>query len=424
LPDGSHRRRVPALDDLVFAPVADVGASIEAGRVSPVELTRQCLARIAALNKELNAFITVTTDLAEQQARDAEREIGAGRWRGPLHGVPVAVKDFYDTAGIRTTAAFEPFANRVPARDADMVVRLRDAGAVLVGKTNMHKLGMGTTSLDSYFGPVVSPWNARFVAGGSSGGSAVAVAAGMCFATVDTDAIGSGRLPASICGVTCLKPTFGVLPTAGILAGEQADPSILLLSHPCLTARNAADVALAFDALAGGDGAPARAVGAVRQRTSIRRVGVVANLVADQEVRAAFELFVARIRTLDIEAVPATVPFDAASFDVSGIRAHRAGIGALVFGDIDAIVLPTVTSVTPTVEDARAAGDQAVAADNTFFCNYFGLPAITVPVGLDQRGLPLGMQIVGPHGADHAVLGMARAYEDTVRTRYRPAFSA
>lgn len=345
MPNGSHRIRVPALDDLVFAPVADVGASIEAGRVSPVELTRQCLARIAALNKELNAFITVTTELAEQQARDAEREIGAGRWRGPLHGVPVAVKDFYDTAGIRTTAAFEPFANRVPARDADMVVRLRDAGAVLVGKTNMHKLGMGTTSLDSYFGPVVNPWNARFVAGGSSGGSAVAVAAGMCFATVDTDAIGSGRLPASICGVTCLKPTFGVLPTAGI-------------------------------------------------------------------------------RTLDIEAVPATVPFDAASFDVSGIRAHRAGIGPLVFGDIDAIVLPTVTSVTPTVEDARAAGDQDVAADNTFFCNYFGLPAITVPVGLDQRGLPLGMQIVGPHGADHAVLGMARAYQDTVRTRYRPMFSA
>ena len=130
----------------------------------------------------------------------------------------MAVKDFYDTAGIRTTAGFAQFAQRVPTKNATMVNRLRDAGAVLVGKTNMHRLGSGTTSLDSDFGPVVNPWNAQRVAGGSSGGSAVAVATGMCFATVDTDAVGSGRLPAAICGVTCFKPTFGVLDPSGISA--------------------------------------------------------------------------------------------------------------------------------------------------------------------------------------------------------------
>jgi aspartyl-tRNA(Asn)/glutamyl-tRNA(Gln) amidotransferase subunit A len=234
------------LIDLSFASIADISARIWDGRLSPVALVQQCLERIEQLNPALNAFITVTAELAREKAREAERDIRAGDWRGPLHGVPVAVKDFYDTAGIRTTAGFEHFANRVPAQDAEMVTRLRDAGAVLVGKTNMHKLGMGTTSLDSHFGPVVNPWNARYEAGGSSGGSAVAVAAGLCFATVDTDAVGSGRLPAAICGVTCHKPTFGLLSPAGILAGEKADPAILLLSHPCVTARSVEDIVLAL----------------------------------------------------------------------------------------------------------------------------------------------------------------------------------
>jgi aspartyl-tRNA(Asn)/glutamyl-tRNA(Gln) amidotransferase subunit A len=152
-----------------FASIADVSIRMREGRLSPVALVEHCLERIDALSSQLNAFITVTTELARDQARKAERDIGSGHWRGPLHGVPVAVKDFYDTAGIRTTAAFEHFETRVPRDDAEMVARLRGAGAVLVGKTNMHKLGMGTTSLDSHFGPVVNPWNPSHVAGGSSG---------------------------------------------------------------------------------------------------------------------------------------------------------------------------------------------------------------------------------------------------------------
>jgi aspartyl-tRNA(Asn)/glutamyl-tRNA(Gln) amidotransferase subunit A len=198
--------------DVAFQAISELSARVREGQVSPVSLTERCLRRIRTLNPRLNAFITVTADLARDQARRTASEISSGRWRGPLHGVPVAVKDFYDTAGIRTTAGFEHFRGRVPTHDADLVYALREAGAVLVGKTNMHKLGMGTTSLDSHSGPVVNPWSSSHVAGGSSGGSAVAVSAGLCYATVDTDAIGSGRLPAAVCGVTCHKPTFGLLP--------------------------------------------------------------------------------------------------------------------------------------------------------------------------------------------------------------------
>jgi aspartyl-tRNA(Asn)/glutamyl-tRNA(Gln) amidotransferase subunit A len=398
--------------DPSFLSIADIGRRFRDSRLSPVALVQHCLDRIEALNPTLNAFITVTADLAHEQARNAEREIRAGHWRGPLHGVPVAVKDFYDTAGIRTTAAFERFEYRVPAQDAEIVARLRDAGAVLVGKTNMHKLGMGTTSLDSHFGPVINPWSASHVAGGSSGGSAAAAAAGLCFATIDTDAIGSGRLPAAICGVSCHKPTFGLLSTTGILAGEREDPAVLLLSHPCVTARSVEDVALVLGALTG------RAE--VKGSLSVRRVGVVTNFTADDEVKAAFKSFTTSIKRLGIATVRIKAPFEGASFDLSGVKADRAAINASLFGDVDAIVLPTLTAPAPTVDDARARGTMAVAPDNTFFCNYFGLPAITVPSGVDRNGLPLGVQFVGRAGGDPDVLSLAAAYQRSTGWRYVP----
>jgi aspartyl-tRNA(Asn)/glutamyl-tRNA(Gln) amidotransferase subunit A len=405
--------------DLSFASIADVGARVREGQVSPVALLDHCLARIEALGPALNAFITVTAELAREQARDAERDLRAGRCRGPLHGVPVAVKDFYDTAGIRTTAGAGRYANRVPSDDAEMVVRLRDAGAVLVGKTNMHELGKGTTSLDSHFGPVVNPWSATHVAGGSSGGSAAAVAAGLCFATIDTDAVGSGRLPAAICGVTCHKPTFGLLSAAGVLAGEQADPAILALSHPCLTARSAEDVALVFQALADAqNGAPGRA--APEGPPPVRSLGVVTHFAGEDQVKTAFHRVLAGIKTMGIETVEVRVPFEAASFDVSRVERDRASINGSLFRDVGAIALPTLTAPTPTIEEARARGPMAVSADNTFFCNYFGLPAITVPSGFDRNGLPLGVQFVGPRGGDAGLLALARAYQRAAGWRYVP----
>jgi aspartyl-tRNA(Asn)/glutamyl-tRNA(Gln) amidotransferase subunit A len=397
--------------DLSFASIAEVSVRFRDGRLSPVDVAEHCLARIEALNPALNAFITVTAATAREQARDAERDLRAGRWRGPLHGVPVAVKDFYDTAGVRTTAGFEHFQNRVPTQDAEMVARLRDAGATVVGKTNMHKLGMGTTSLDSHFGPVVNPWSARHVAGGSSGGSAAAVAAGLCYATIDTDAIGSGRLPAAICGVCCLKPTFGVLSAAGILAGEKADPAILALGHPSVMARSAEDIALVLEALAGTKRGDAE---------KVRRVGVVSNFAADGQVRAAFKAAISVFATLGVEMRQVKAPFEAASFEVSGIAADRAAINASLFGNVDAIVLPTLSAPTPTVTDALARGEMAVSADNTFFCNYLGLPAISIPGGSDRNGLPLGVQIVGPQAGDAAVLVLAHDYQRATGWRYRP----
>ncbi len=407
--------------DLSFASIVDISARLRDGSLSPVVLVAHSLARIATLNPILNAFITITVDLAREQARRAEADIRSGHWRGPLHGVPVAVKDFYDTAGIRTTAGFEHFENRVPTQDAEIIVQLREAGAVLVGKTNMHRLGMGTTSLESHFGPVVNPWSARHVAGGSSGGSAAAVAAGLCFATVDTDAVGSGRLPAAICGVSCLKPSFGLVSTSGILAGEQADPAILLLSHPCVTARSADDVALAFDALTDAASVrPVRRHESSGEPPSVRRVGIVSNFVATDQVKAAFAAVTANLAVLRIATSGLSVPFEDASFDLSNIERDRAAINASLFGDVDAIMLPTLTAPAPTVDDARARGAMAVSADNTFFCNYFGLPAISIPGGVDPNGLPLGVQFVGPRGGDDQVLALARAYQRATGWRYAP----
>lgn len=385
-----------------------------------MSLAEHCLRRIDTLNPTLNAFITVTADLARDQARRAASEIASGRWRGPLHGVPVAVKDFYDTAGIRTTAAFEHFQGRVPTHDADLVRALRDAGAVLVGKTNMHKLGMGTTSLDSQFGPVVNPWSPNHVAGGSSGGSAAAVAAGLCCATADTDAIGSGRLPAAVCGVTCHKPTFGLLSPVGILAGEPADPAILTLGHPCVTARSAEDVALALRAIVAASTDGKTLPDASGRPVQNRRIGVVTNFVADDLIRADFATVIDALESMQVTLIEIEAPFASASFDLSRVGHDRATINASLFGDLCVIVLPTLTAPTPTVTEARARGDMAVSPQNTFFANYFGLPAVSVPIRPYDGRMPTGVQFVGPQGADAEVLALAMAYQRAIGWRPVP----
>ena len=218
---------------------------IQAQKISPVEVVHACLKQIKELDPKLNAFITVLADQALEQAKDAEAEIKAGNWRGSLHGIPVGIKDFYDTAGIKTTAAFEHFKDRVPTKDAVGVAKLKEAGAIIIGKMNMHQLGMGTTGLDSYFGPVHNPWNAKYIPGGSSAGSAVAVASGMCYATFDTDAIGSCRLPAACCGIVGFKGTYGLISAQGILEGEEPpDEMIIWLNHPGITTRSVEDTTL------------------------------------------------------------------------------------------------------------------------------------------------------------------------------------
>jgi len=204
-------------DDLAALSLSDAAELLRARKVSPVELTNACLARIERLNPVLNAFITVTADQALGEARAAESEIVRGRRRGLLHGIPVALKDLFDTAGVRTTAGSAVFADRVPSQDAEVVRRLKQAGAVLVGKLNMHEFAYGDTSAQSHFGPVRNPWNRQHIAGGSSGGSAAAIAARLCYGALGSDTGGSIRQPSAYCGIVGLKPTYGLVSTAGVV---------------------------------------------------------------------------------------------------------------------------------------------------------------------------------------------------------------
>jgi len=237
--------------NLRYKSITEVSELIRQKHVSPVELVKVCLESIEQLQPHLNAFITVKAQAALQEAKQAEREIHQSKRKGPLHGIPIGIKDFFDTAGIRTTAACVALKDRMPTKDALVVTQLKEAGAIVLGKLNMHELGVGTTSLISAFGAVHNSWKTDYVAGGSSGGSAAAVAAGLCYATVDTDAIGSCRIPAACCGVTGFKATYGLISTQGILEGEKADEFILRLAHTAFMCRTAEDAAILLHVLAG-----------------------------------------------------------------------------------------------------------------------------------------------------------------------------
>lgn len=394
--------------------ILEASEKIKRGMVTPVALVNECLTRIEQLNPTLNAFITVLPEEALKQAAKAEAEIKRGQWRGPLHGIPVAVKDFYDTEGIRTTAAFVHFKDRVPAKDAVMVEKLKAAGAILLGKTNMHELGMGTTSMTSYFGSVHNPWNVAYVAGGSSGGSAAAVAAGLCYATVDTDAVGSCRLPASCCGVTGFKGTYGRMSGQGILAGERTDDTILKLAHVGITTRWVVDTAILLNALT--DHHDEREhkddYQTVFASGKIYRIGVVRNFEAVPDVRDLFYAAVEGLKESKHIFTETDVPFASAVFDIRTIDADRGKINASLFKDVDLLILPTTTDLTPTIDDAQKPSPQAVSPNNTFFANYFGLPAISIPCGMDKNNMPLGLQLVGRAGEEGAVLNAAKDFQE------------
>jgi aspartyl-tRNA(Asn)/glutamyl-tRNA(Gln) amidotransferase subunit A len=362
----------------------------------------------------MNAFITVLGDQALEQAKEAGTKIKAGNWLGPLHGIPVGIKDFYDTAGIKTTAAYKHFKDRVPGKDAIAVAKLKNAGAIIMGKMNMHQLGMGTTGLDSYFGPVYNPWNSEYIPGGSSAGSAAAVASGMCFATLDTDAIGSCRLPAACCGVVGFKGTYGLISSKGILEGEQADDMILWLSHPGIITRSVEDTALVLDVLAEKSEQIEKLTffGGLAKSKNYYRIGAANNFKADQEVTLAFEKAVETIRSLGNPVVSTTVPFWDYSRGIENIETDRKSIAGQAFKEIDILLLPTTSTVVPMVKEA-AAHPQVLSPENTVFANYYGLPAISIPCGFDTNGLPLGLQIVGKPWDEGAVLQLAHQYEKT-----------
>jgi len=399
-----------------FETISRVTQSVRQRNISPVELVKSCLDQIRNLQPRLNAFITVTSETALHAATVAEREIQQGKWKGPLHGIPVGIKDFYDTAGIETTAAFEHFKNRIPKNDAAGVEKLKKAGAIIIGKTNMHTLGMGTTGLESCFGPVKNPWNADYIPGGSSSGSAAAVASGLCYATLDTDAIGSCRLPAACCGVVGFKGSYGLINMQGILEGEKPpDEDIVWMSHAGVTTRSIEDTAVVLDALAEPDGF----VGTLTQERPLR-IGVASNCKVQSEVMDAFETAVEIIRTFGYSMSNVAAPFTDFREGIANIASDRKTIARKSFDDIDVLLLPTTTTTTLTIKEAGK--PQALSAENTMFANYLGLPAVSVPCGFDRHGLPLGLQIVAKPWDDGAVLRLAHQFQTaTDFAKERPA---
>ena len=441
--------------------------------VSPVELTRACLDRIEKLNPVLNAFITVTAESALAEARAAEIEISRGEWRGPLHGIPIALKDLIDTAGTRTTAASGLYQNRVPAEDAEVVCRLRRAGAVIPGKNNLHEFAYGGSSLVSFFGDVHNPWNVEHVAGGSSGGSAAAVAAEFCYAAIGTDTAGSIREPAALCGCVGIKPTYGRVSARGVI------PLSWSLDHVGPLAATVGDAAAVLQVIAGYDPLDVGSadvpvsdyVSGLGEATKALRVGVPRAYFfddLDDEVRAAVEQALVVIRTLvaEIRDVRIEVTSDrtvqaAESFAYHAdhvartpelyqpetLRRIRSGENISAeqyiqrrreldwerrrardfFGDVDLLVTPATPIPAPAIGDLKKDPEALRPAElkllrNTRPFNVWGLPAVSLPCGFTKSGLPIGLQIAGPPWREDLVLRLAHAYESaTAWHERRPA---
>ncbi len=442
--------------------IVELAPRIRRKEVSPVDLTRACLDRIEKLNPALNAFITVTADAALAEARAAEAEISRGEWRGPLHGIPIALKDLIDTKGTRTTAASAMHQNRVPAEDADVVRRLRLAGAVIVGKNNLHEFAYGGSSLITFFGDVHNPWNTANIAGGSSGGSAAAVAAGLCYAAIGTDTAGSIRLPAALCGCVGLKPTYGRVSSRGVI------PLSWSLDHVGPLAASVGDAALVLQAIAGYDTGDvysvdtpvADYVSVLNEEAKTLRVGLPGSYFfddLDDEVRAAMDRALAVIRTLvgEIREIRIGIPTDRVVQNAESYAVHaddvartpelyqpetlrRIRFGADIsateymrsrreldverrraqelFADVDLLVTPTTPIPAPAIADLRKNPEalrpaELVLLRNTRPFNVWGLPTISVPCGFTKSGLPIGLQIAGPHWREDLVLRLAHAYE-------------
>jgi aspartyl-tRNA(Asn)/glutamyl-tRNA(Gln) amidotransferase subunit A len=451
----------PEATDATWLSLNEASRLVREKKISPVELTRGSLERIERLNPKLNAFITVTADSALRQARQAQAEIQRGHWRGPLHGIPIALKDLFDTAGVRTTAASGLFKERIPTEDGEIVRRLKDAGAVLLGKLNMHEFAYGGSSVISYFGPVRNPWSRDRMAGGSSSGSAVAMAAGLCYGAVGSDTGGSIRQPSAYCGTVGLKPTYGRVSTRGVV------PLSWLYDHVGPMTRNVADAATMLQVLAGYDREDTNSLdttvpdyAAALQNPARWRVGVPRKYFyeeLDPEIDGAMKAALALIGTQASSVRDIEMP---ASNDTTILRAEayayhyentkkspelyqpetlkriRAGEEVVtwtyvqarrqvdqyrrtvrkVFADVDLLITPT-TPVPPfTIAELLADMEnlrtkEVLSLRNTRPFNILGLPAISVPCGFTKAGLPIGMQITGAPWAEGNVLALAHLYE-------------
>jgi aspartyl-tRNA(Asn)/glutamyl-tRNA(Gln) amidotransferase subunit A len=449
--------------------VREAAQALRERQVSSVELTNAALRRVERLEGKLRAFITVTAERALSQARAADAALSAGEDRGPLHGIPIAVKDLFATRGIRTTGGSLLYKEFVPESSAAAVERLEAAGAVMLGKLNQHELAYGITSANPHFGAVANPWNLEHIPGGSSGGSGAAVATEMVYAAMGTDTGGSIRIPASFCGTVGLKPTYGRVSRYGVM------PLGYSLDHVGPLARSVRDAAVVLNAIAGPDS---------RDETSARfpvvdyvpedgcsirglRIGFPSNFYFDRldaEVESSVRGALARAAALGAVVKPVSVP-DIAAFNavarvvllaeasaaLEPLLAHRECLGsdvralldqgrlipatdyinaqrlrrrmraefAAIWSGIDCLITPTTPNLAPRIgetkvrlggseEDVRLAATRFVRA-----INLLGLPALSMPCGLSASGLPVGLQIIAPEFQEELMLRVGAALEDS-----------
>ena len=447
-------------EDLTRLSLMEASARIRSRAVTPTQLVEACLARIQTYNPKVNAFITVMRDYALAQAKELEAEQRAGKFRSPLHGIPIALKDNIDTAGVRTTAASAVFDDRVPKEDAEVTKRLKAAGAIFIGKANLHEFAFGGTSATSYYGPVRNPWALERNPGGSSGGSAAAVASDLCFGALGTDTGGSIRTPASYCSTVGFKPTYGLVPIRGIV------PLTLSLDHCGPLTRTVEDAAVILNVLAGYDRLDITSVehpkedyvAGMKQPISGLRLGVPRAPffdLLDSDVRTTVEEAIAVLAKLTKGVKDVSLPttgnlslnaetfayheefytHGAQRYQIPTRRSLQNGGNAKAadyvrslwklelirrtiddaFTDFDAVVLPTRRHTPRTVEASikREETDKPrnPELENTGQFDVYGIPAISVPCGFTSAGLPVGLMIAGPRFSEARVLALAQAYE-------------
>ena len=453
--------------DLTSLTLTAASELIATRAISPVELTRAHLERIERLNPQLNCYLTVGTEMALEQARQAEYELAQGLRRGPLHGIPLALKDLFETAGMRTTAGSSFFSDFIPAQDAFVVEKLRKAGAVLLGKTNMHEIALGITNENPHFGDCCNPWDVRRISGGSSGGSAAALAGGLCLGALGSDTGGSIRIPASLCGIVGLKPTYGRISLRGAM------PLSWNLDHAGPMARRVMDAALLLFAISEYDPSdPAAIRPPQRDYTALPseeidgwRVALAADefftdpASVDSEVLAAVRqaagVFARLGASVEETAFPGArqaalanglmVVSDAAALHKERLenQPERFGVdvrtrlqtGATVsaseyiqarrtqvelrrqfesfFERYDLLLTPT-TPITAHVRGSMDAVERArLLTRFTAPFNLTGLPALSIPCGFSREGMPIGLQLVGRAWEDARLLRAAHLYEET-----------
>ena len=457
----------------------EIAQALRKRTVSSVELASNSLSRIASLDPKLKAFISVTAELAQSQAQQADRELAYGKDRGPLHGIPIAVKDVFCTQGVRTTCGSKLFADYIPERDAAVVERLRAVGAVLVGKTNMHELAYGVTSANPHFGVVRNPWDLDRIAGGSSGGSGSAVAAGMVPMAMGSDTGGSIRIPASFCGTVGLKPSFGRVSRYGVL------PLDFSLGHMGPLTQCVRDAALTLGVIAGFDprdetcshrpvkpylpsepisihalriGLPenfyfervspsvaeavrraarlAEEAGAVvvsLRVPDIAQLNTIGRVILLSEASATMERYVHRREDLgpDVLALldqgrllPATDYINA-----QRVRRLLQQEFQAVWKQVDCLLTPSTPTTAPKIGQSTIDldGEEDVRIASTRLArgvNVLGLPALSLPCGFDEAGLPIGLQIIGPGFQEGLILRVGAALEDAMDlSQRRPVFS-